>query len=146
MMRLLLLTTLLPFSAFACTAFKTTHGGRTLVGLNEDAWSINANVRFEQGRDGAYGGIYFAHYNGHPLREMSDQMGMNEAGLVFDGLVVGPGAVKRRTGMPVVVRDLMGREVLRTRYLGVLDLSGLSPGGYLVELPELQRRVRVVKR
>ncbi|MCB9199536.1 MAG: hypothetical protein H6596_03515 [Flavobacteriales bacterium] len=50
-----------------------------------------------------------------------------------------------RTGMPVVVRDLMGREVLRTRYHGVLDLSGLSPGGYLVELPELQRRVRVVK-
>ncbi|MEZ4759127.1 MAG: hypothetical protein R2810_04990 [Flavobacteriales bacterium] len=25
-----------------------------------------------------------------------------------------------RTGMPVVVRDLMGREVLRTRYHGVL--------------------------
>ena len=51
-----------------------------------------------------------------------------------------------RTGMPVVVRDLMGREVLSTRYHGVLDLSGLSPGGYLVELPELRRRVRVVKR
>ncbi|MCB0809537.1 MAG: hypothetical protein KDB96_09690 [Flavobacteriales bacterium] len=51
-----------------------------------------------------------------------------------------------RTGMPVVVRDLMGREVLSTRYHGVLDLSGLSPGGYLVELPELQRRVRLVRR
>ena len=45
----------------------------------------------------------------------------------------------------VVVRDLMGREVHSTRYHGVLDLSRLAPGGYLVELPELQRRVRVVK-
>ena len=40
----------------------------------------------------------------------------------------------------------MGREVHSTRYHGVLDLSRLAPGGYLVELPELQRRVRVVKR
>lgn len=152
MMRLLLLTTLLPFSAFACTAFKTTHGGRTLVGLNEDAWSINANVRFEQGRDGAYGGIYFAHYNGHPLREMSDQMGMNEAGLVFDGLVVGPGAVKRRTGMPVVATSDAIRHVMRTcasvqevaTYLRSVDTGPLvgmlffadAAGGYLLLEPD----------
>lgn len=70
----------------ACTAFTVTHNGRTYIGNNEDAWSINPQVRFEQGRDGGYGAIYFGHYNGHPLRGMIDQLGMNEMGLVYDGL------------------------------------------------------------
>jgi len=89
-MRLLLILVILlshvPLNA--CTAFTVSHNGRTFIGYNEDAWSINANVRFEQGRDGGCGAIYFAHFNGHPMRAMSDQLGMNEAGLVFDGLVV----------------------------------------------------------
>ena len=71
-----------PLISGACTAFKVTHDGRTLVGNNEDAWSINAQVRFEQGKDGGYGAIYFGHYNGLPYRPMVDQLGMNEAGLV----------------------------------------------------------------
>lgn len=96
----LLLVSVLPLSTLACTAFKVTQDGRTLIGCNEDAWSINAQVRFEQGRDGGYGAIYFSHYNGSPLRAMMDQMGMNEAGLVFDGFSLGPGPVKRRAGLP----------------------------------------------
>ena len=93
---------LLPLPVFACTAFTTTHNGRTFIGCNEDSWSINANVRFEQGRDGGYGTIYFANYNGHPTRAMADQLGMNEAGLVFDILIVDHGPVKRRAGLPPV--------------------------------------------
>jgi hypothetical protein len=77
-------------ATFACTAFKASHNGRTFIGCNEDSWSINANVRFEQGRDGGYGTLYFANYNGHPTRAMADQLGMNEAGLVFDGLSIQP--------------------------------------------------------
>lgn len=152
MMRLLFLTALLPFSTFACTSFKVTADGRTLVGCNEDAWSINAQVRFEQGRDGRYGSIYFAHYNGHPLREMSDQMGMNGAGLVFDGLVVGPGAVKRRSGMPVVATSDAIGHIMRTcatvqeveTYLRTVDTGPLvgmlffadAAGGYLLLEPD----------
>ena len=148
----LLLCPIAALPASACTAFKTTHGGRSLVGLNEDAWSINANVRFEQGRDGGYGAIYFAHYNGHPMREMADQMGMNEAGLVYDGLVVGPGAVKRRGGMPVVATSEAIRHIMRTcatvqeveSYLRSVDTGPLvgmlffadAAGGYLLLEPD----------
>ena len=50
-----------------------------------------------------------------------------------------------RSGAWVVVRDAMGREVLRTRYQGQLDLGGLPSGSYLLEFPELEVRLRVVK-
>lgn len=82
------LWTVAPSETKACTVFKTTHNGRTLIGNNEDAWSINARVRFEQGRNGGFGAIYFDHFNGHPFRQMGPQLGMNEAGLVFDGLTI----------------------------------------------------------
>jgi len=42
------------------------------VGNNEDAWSINARIRFENGRLGEYGAVYLCHYNGSPMREMID--------------------------------------------------------------------------
>lgn len=104
-MRTLLLGALcLPLSATACTAFKITADGRTIVGNNEDAWSINARVRFEQGRDGGYGAVYFGHFNGSPFRTMSDQIGMNEAGLVFDGL-----SIQQRTDAP---RSLPGKKYM----------------------------------
>ncbi len=112
---------LLHLSASACTAFTTTHNGRTFIGCNEDSWSINANVRFEQGfvtpgltRSRTYGTIYFANYNGHPTRTMSDQLGMNEAGLVFDILIVDHGPVKRRAGMPAVETADAIRHIMST--------------------------------
>jgi len=105
---------LLHIQASACTAFTTTHNGHTYVGCNEDSWSINANVRFEQGRDGGYGTIYFANYNGHPTRAMADQLGMNEAGLVFDILIVDHGPVKRRAGLPAVETADAIRHIMRT--------------------------------
>lgn len=78
------------YDVTACTAFKITHNGRTLIGNNEDAWSINSQVRFVPGHNGDYGAIYFDHFNGHPFRQMGPQLGMNEAGLVFDGLTIQP--------------------------------------------------------
>lgn len=93
-MRAILLASLLwvgtTLDTTACTVYTTTHNGRTLIGNNEDAWSINAQVRFVQGRNGEYGAIYFDHFNGHPLRSMGPQLGINEAGLVFDGLTIQP--------------------------------------------------------
>ncbi len=153
-MRILLAIPLLFLQAAttACTVFKTTHNGRTFIGNNEDAWSINANVRFEQGRDGGYGALYFAHFNGHPTRTMADQLGMNEAGLVFDGLVVGPGRVKRRSGMPSVETNDAIIHIMRTcatvqeveAYLRTVDTGPLvgmlffadANGGYLVVEPD----------
>lgn len=72
----------------ACTFFKITKDGRTIVGNNEDAWSINSRVRFVNGGPGEYGAIYFSHFNGSPMRIRIDQGGMNSEGLVFDGLAV----------------------------------------------------------
>lgn len=153
-MRLLLALVILlsHVPAKACTVFKQTLDGRTFIGNNEDAWSINANVRFEQGRDGGYGSIYFAHFNGHPMRAMSDQLGMNEAGLVFDGLVVGPGRVKRRSGMPSVETNDALLHIMRTcatvqeveAYLRTVDTGPVvgmlffadADGGYLVLEPD----------
>lgn len=111
---LLFLSTLLPSIALACTSFKVTTDGRTLVGCNEDAWSINAQVRFEQGRDGHYGSIHFGHFNGSPLREMTDQMGMNEAGLVWDGLSLQRGPFRQRPGVPWVGASDAAVHAMRT--------------------------------
>lgn len=110
----LLLIALLPLSACACTTFKVTQAGRTLIGCNEDAWSTNAQVRFEQGRDGHYGAIYFGHFNGSPLRAMVDQMGMNEMGLVFDGLGIQPRQVPPVPGLRQLTFDALMPLVLRT--------------------------------
>lgn len=88
--------------ANACTAFVIARDGHTLIGNNEDAWSINAQVRFEQGRDGGYGSVLFGHFNGHPFREMVDQIGMNEAGLVFDGLGIARRPYQRKMELPLV--------------------------------------------
>lgn len=143
---------LLPVQAFACTAFTTTHNGRTFIGCNEDSWSINANVRFEQGRDGGYGTLYFANYNGHPTRSMADQLGMNEAGLVYDILIVDHGPVKRRAGLPAVETPDAIRHIMRTcatvqeveAYLRTVNTGPAvgqlffcdAQGGYLVLEPD----------
>lgn len=149
---LVLATTAISVHAFACTAFTTTHNGRTFIGCNEDSWSINANVRFEQGRDGGYGTIYFANYNGHPTRTMADQLGMNEAGLVFDILIVDYGPVKRRVGVPAVETADAIRHIMRTcatvqdveAYLRTVNTGPAvgqllfcdAQGGYLVLEPD----------
>ena len=98
-MRYLLLSLflLVHMAPMACTAFKVTKDSRTFVGNNEDSWSINAQVRFVQGHNGDYGAIYFDHFNGHPFRQMGPQLGMNEVGLVFDGLTIQP---KHTTPVP----------------------------------------------
>lgn len=104
----------LPHDTDACTAYKVTVDGRTLVGNHEDAWSINARVRFVNGGDGELGAIYFSHYNGSPLRRMSDQGGMNEAGLVFDGFIVPVTDLRPQRGKPVADIHFLVAKAMRT--------------------------------
>ncbi|HRH39265.1 MAG TPA: hypothetical protein PK760_13025, partial [Flavobacteriales bacterium] len=97
-------------AAKACTLFKVTRNGYTMVGNNEDAWSINARIRFENGKPGEYGAMYVCHFNGSPMRSMTDQGGMNEAGLMYDGLSVEPKNVPARAGLqPMDFATVMGR-------------------------------------
>lgn len=63
----------------ACSMFKITKGGKTMVGNNEDYWNPNTRMWFEQGGNSKFGAMYVGFDNLYP------QGGMNEAGLVFDG-------------------------------------------------------------
>lgn len=120
----------------ACTFFKLTHNGYTLLGNHEDAWSINARVRFVRGTDGELGAVYFSHYNGSPLRRMNDQGGMNEAGLVFDGFVVPVSDLRSEHGKPVIDPHDLVDQVMRScadvrqvaLLFGKYDLSMLNGG------------------
>ncbi len=111
---LLVACTLVVHHLPACTVFTVSRNGHTYIGCNEDAWSINAQVRFEPGRNGDYGAIYFDHFNGSPLREMGPQLGMNEAGLVFDGLTIQPRQVAPAPGRRYVRFDELMPMLMRT--------------------------------
>ncbi len=101
-------------SAKACTLFKITQADRTLVGNNEDAWSINAQIRFVNGEHGEFGTVYLSHFNGSPLRHMRDQGGMNEAGLMFDGFVVPVTDLRPQPGKPGADVPALVTQAMRT--------------------------------
>lgn len=115
-----LLTTLvlLPIHLLACTAYVMHADGRTFIGNNEDSWCIDARVRFIPGQEGRLGAVYFSTHNGHPFRDWGDQIGMNEAGLVFDGLGIQPKEVAPEPGKPVVQFQELMRNMLE-RYRNV---------------------------
>lgn len=94
------LAMLLPLWAPACTAFILHNGGRTFVGNNEDSWCVEGRVRFVPGEAGRLGAVYFSSWRGHPYLPWTDQLGMNEVGLVFDGLTVQPMDVAPSPGKP----------------------------------------------
>lgn len=116
-MRSLLLILLLSHtSVFACTAFILHDGGRTFVGNNEDSWCVHGRVRFVPGAVDRLGAVYFSSWRGHPYLPWSDQLGMNEAGLVFDGLTVQPKDVAPSPGKPALeFSELTDRVLERCR-------------------------------
>lgn len=67
----------------ACSMCKMTINGHTYVGNNEDSWRMGSRIWFESSERGKLGCV-FVGYGSQP------QGGMNEAGLVFDGLTVYP--------------------------------------------------------
>jgi hypothetical protein len=117
----------------ACTFFKVTMDGVTMVGNNEDAWSIDPRIWFENGKQGEYGAVYLGQNNSTP------QGGMNEAGLMFDGLRSPPKSFPHTEGKaPIHFEDLV-RRVLRscanvhqaTALIRTFDFSELN-GAYLI--------------
>jgi hypothetical protein len=64
----------------ACTIFKMTESGRTLVGNNEDWLDADAKVWFLAAEPGKHGRVLFGFENGWA------QGGMNDQGLIFDGI------------------------------------------------------------
>jgi len=87
----LVLAVLAP-SAFGCIMFTKTERGTVLVGNNEDSKYTETVVRFVPGKDGKYGAVYFGYSSLYP------QGGMNEKGLVYDGLACDDMEVKNQDG------------------------------------------------
>ncbi|MBL8001018.1 MAG: hypothetical protein JNL05_03565 [Flavobacteriales bacterium] len=109
---ILLLAVGLPLIARPCTAFLLHEGGRTFVGNNEDSWCVHGRVRFVPGEAGRLGAVYFSSWRGHPYMPWIDQLGMNEAGLVFDGLTVQPKDMVPSPGKPALEFSELTNRVL----------------------------------
>jgi hypothetical protein len=109
--RTLLITLfVLPVPLLACTAFVMHNNGRTFIGNNEDSWCTQGQVCFVPGMEDHYGAVYFSTWTGHPFQDWTDQIGMNEAGLVFDGLSIQPkDAVSEPGKQHLFFTDLGGR-------------------------------------
>ncbi|MBL7939012.1 MAG: hypothetical protein JNL43_06600 [Flavobacteriales bacterium] len=138
-------------SSFACTAYVLHHAGRTFVGNNEDSWCVNGRVRFVPGAAGRLGVVYFSSWRGHPYIPWLDQLGMNEAGLVFDGLTVQPKDVAPAPGKPLgEFNELTNRLLEQCRdvpeavaFLRTYDLALLHKS--MIFLADAQGRYAVVQ-
>ena len=71
----------------ACSMYKITVDGKTMVGCNEDAWRTTSRIWFENAKNiNEYGAGYTGSRQVGGNRT-APQSGMNEKGLVFSRLV-----------------------------------------------------------
>ena len=119
-------------NSYACSMFKITLNGKTMVGNNEDYWNPNTRIWFEKGKSGKYGAAYVGFDNFWP------QGGMNEAGLVFDGFSMDYLAIKDTSGKISLSMDFL-KEIMEKyssvdevkKYFANHNLSGLETSMYL---------------
>src|ERR1035437_4389821 len=119
-------------NGFACSMFKVTMFGKTMVGNNEDYWNPNTRIWFEQGKNGEYGAAYVGFDNFFP------QGGMNQAGLVFDGFSEDYKAISDTIGKTSLGMDFL-KDILKKcatvddvkKYLSQHNLSGLETSMFL---------------
>jgi hypothetical protein len=78
---IIILTILLsiPSLCLACSMYKITKNGKTIVGNNEDWLSPNHQFWFESGSNGKFGVMYMGQLDNFA------QGAINEVGLLFDG-------------------------------------------------------------
>ncbi|MFK7972229.1 MAG: tetratricopeptide repeat protein [Bacteroidia bacterium] len=121
---------LFPAISHACSMYKITKNGKTIVGNNEDWISPNAQFWVEKGEDGKYGVIYVG------LIDNFAQGALNDAGLVFDGFSEPYLAINNTEGkvkMPIseavrtVMQDYATVEEVE-QYLKTIDLSSMVSG------------------
>ncbi len=118
--------------SYACSMFKITMHGKTMVGNNEDYWNPNDRIWFEKGKKGEYGALYVGFDNFWP------QGGMNQAGLVFDGFAEDYKAISDTLGKKPLTMTFL-KEIMRRcatvdevkNYLSQFNLSGLETSMFL---------------
>ena len=99
---LLLLTVFLftiPQHALACTMYKITKNGKTIIGNNEDWITPNTQIWFENKNVNHYAVMYVGFMN-------LAQGAINEAGLVVDGFATSPLPIKNSGGEDKISVDL----------------------------------------
>ena len=74
-------------SVNACSMYKITLNGITMVGCNEDAWRITSSIWFENSKNENEYGACFTGSRKVGINSFAPQSGMNEEGLVFSRLV-----------------------------------------------------------
>ena len=130
--------TILPFLAIvyilisvpskACTMYKITKDGKTIVGNNEDWLSPNSQFWFEPSENNLYGVMYMGLLNNFA------QGAINDAGLVFDGFANPDLPIQNTEGKLDVPIGKAIRQIMQTMssveevkiYLQTINLSSLS--------------------
>ena len=71
---------------FACSMYKITLNGKTMVGCNEDAWRLTPHIWFENPTSNQLYGVAFTGSRFDGANGYAPQSGMNEHGLTFSRL------------------------------------------------------------
>ncbi|MCF6347674.1 MAG: tetratricopeptide repeat protein [Flavobacteriaceae bacterium] len=121
---------LFPKIGVACSMYKLTKNGRTIVGNNEDYFSPNSQFWFEAGTKDTFGVMYMG------LLDNFAQGAINEKGLVFDGFWEPYLEVKNTEAkIQIYIQDAL-KKVMQTMtnvkevqsYLNTINLSSLEDG------------------
>ena len=121
---------LLPNASGACTMYKLTQNGKTIVGNNEDWTSPNGQFWFEKGSKDTFGVMYMGFLNNFAQGAINDQ------GLMFDGfwepyLAVNDVAGKLEIPIEIAIQKVMQTmttvEEVQT-YLETVNLTILENG------------------
>ena len=73
-------------SSYACSMYKITVNGKTMVGCNEDAWRTTSTICFKNAKHLKEFGIAYTGSRQVSGNRIAPQSGMNEAGLTFSRL------------------------------------------------------------
>ncbi len=121
---------LIPVISSACSMYKITRNGKTIVGNNEDYFSPNSQFWFETGTKDTFGVMYMGLLNNFA------QGAINESGLMFDGFWEPYLKVKNTKGkLEIPIGDAL-RKVMQTMtnvedvqlYLQTINLNSLADG------------------
>ena len=121
---------LFPTFGDACSVYKLTKDGKTIVGNNEDWISPNGQFWFEKGNENTYGVMYMGFLNKFA------QGAINEAGLMFDGFFEPFLEVKNTEGkLEIPIGDAIKKVMQSMKmveevkaYLSTVNLTVLEKG------------------
>ncbi len=126
----LLITVLLsiPLQGTACSMYKITKNGKTVVGNNEDYLSPNSQFWYENPSDKQFGVMYMGQLDNFA------QGAINDKGLVFDGFYVPYLPINNAEGKIKIPIGKVMKKIMQTMsdvtqvktYLETIDLSSLT--------------------